>query len=80
MDNNITEVALEKALVAAKEAHTEFEKQNGPDPDWPKWYARFMHDWFTKGVITVDGMLWPFERRGQCGNGATRDSVVINPS
>ena len=33
---------LRQALVDAKDAHTEYEKQNGPDENWPLWYARFI--------------------------------------
>lgn len=33
---------LELALIQAKEAHVDYEKNAGPDKDWPKWYAGFM--------------------------------------
>jgi len=33
---------LKAALIAAKDAHTAFERENGPDEDWPLWYAKFI--------------------------------------
>lgn len=35
---------LAQLLTDAKDAHVEHERLNGPDPDWPLWYARFISD------------------------------------
>jgi len=35
-------VIFETLLRRAAEAHHEYEKANGPDPDWAPWYAAHM--------------------------------------
>lgn len=38
----IDEAGMKALLLDAKEKHTCFEKENGPDPDWAGWYAAYM--------------------------------------
>lgn len=33
---------LAKRLREAKDAHAKFEAENGPDADWPEWYAQYI--------------------------------------
>jgi hypothetical protein len=33
---------LASVLKDAADAHHEFEQTNGPDPDWPRWYADYI--------------------------------------
>lgn len=33
---------LRQLLLNAKNAHTEFEQEHGPDEDWAQWYAEWM--------------------------------------
>lgn len=35
-------VEVAELLQLAKDAHSEFERLNGPHPDWPEWYAEYM--------------------------------------
>jgi hypothetical protein len=38
---------LAGALKAAADAHHEFEQTNGPDPDWPRWYADYIEKHYS---------------------------------
>ena len=40
---------LAAALRRAEEAHAAHERETGPDPDWPAWYAAFMEREQTGG-------------------------------
>ena len=44
----ITEDELAMWLHQAKAAHTEYEAANGPDADWPEWYAHYI--WENAGM------------------------------
>lgn len=62
---NVAELA--QLLSDAKDAHAAFEVQNGPDPDWPRWYAWWMlprlndegreASWHA-GIVFRPGSLW----------------------
>lgn len=38
----LSEEELAYWLKRAKDAHGEYEAQNGPDKDWPEWYADYI--------------------------------------
>jgi hypothetical protein len=47
----ITPEYLEALLVAASEAHHDFEAASGkPDENWANWYAAWMHDAIVAGM------------------------------
>lgn len=44
-----------KLLADAKDAHTRWEAVNGPDPDWPAWYGRYMLSrMIVAGVVKLE--------------------------
>lgn len=70
----MTVAELAQLLKDAKDAHVEHERLNGPDPDWPLWYARYIvtalrlekaaaKEWggtsqFAVGIVFRPGSLW----------------------
>jgi hypothetical protein len=44
---------LAAALRRAEAAHGRYEKETGPDPDWPAWYAQYMVDEQAEGAAAT---------------------------
>ena len=54
MDPTTTDVLLD-ALKSAAAAHHIHEAENGPDPDWPEWYAAHMAQTLTQTGYRLSG-------------------------
>lgn len=54
MEPTTTDILL-AALKSAAAAHHVHEAENGPDPDWPEWYAAHMAHMLTEAGYRLSG-------------------------